>query len=222
MMNCMLLLVVTTLSVPAQHTEALKRVQDTYKSAGDIEAGFTQTYIEKLRGKRRAETGQLWAKADGRVRWQYQSPTLKDFVFDGKLAYFYEPENAQVTVFENFRESKLSNALRFLVGSGKLSKTFDVHACKEFCDLAAEGQVVLALWPKQPLPGVDHVLMMIDGKTNRVAMSVLFDPLGNRTEYRFRNVRFHAKVDEANFQFETPEGVQELRGTSQGLAPSSR
>ncbi|MEK7704525.1 MAG: outer membrane lipoprotein carrier protein LolA, partial [Myxococcota bacterium] len=67
-----------------------------YKRGGDFSADFTQTYTDKLRGKSRTESGNLWVKADGRVRWSYTKPESKDFVFDGQQAYFYEPENAQV------------------------------------------------------------------------------------------------------------------------------
>lgn len=217
-----LFFLLSSLGATGANVGMLEAVQAAYKKAGDVEAGFTQTYVEKLRGRKRAESGRLWAKADGRVRWQYQKPTVKEFIYDGKVAYFYEPENAQVTVFENFRQSKLSTALRLLVGGGALTETFEVRPCEKFCDLAKPGQAVLALWPRQPLAGVHHVLMMIDKSNHRVAMSVLFDPLGNRTEYRFSNVKFHAEIAEANFHFEKPPGVQELRGTSEGLVPAER
>ena len=68
----------------------------------------------------------LWAKPDGRVRWSYLDPVRKDFVFDGEAAYFYEPENAQVTVFERFQDSPLANAVQFLWGQGDIEATFDV------------------------------------------------------------------------------------------------
>ena len=38
-------------------------------------------------------------------RWSYLDPVPKDFVFTGERAFFYEPDNAQVTVFEQFKDS---------------------------------------------------------------------------------------------------------------------
>src|SRR5262245_58384914 len=125
-----MLLLIAVIGAAAPSPEAVvQRVQAVYEKAGDLEADFTQSYVEKLRGKTRVESGHLWAKKDGRVRWEYREPVPKYFVFDGKDAFFYEPENAQVTEFEKFEDSDLSNALRFLLGKGDLAKRFTVAAC---------------------------------------------------------------------------------------------
>jgi len=205
--------------VGATPEQVLDRVQETYRQAGDIEARFVQSHISKLRGKKREEHGRLWTKADGRVRWQYEKPVRKYFIYDGRNAFFYEPENAQVTVFENFDDSDLSNALRFLLGQGELRERFDVKPCPKDCRAGEPGDDVIALWPKKPLGNVDHVLLVVNPKVNRVRMSVVFDALGNRTDYLFADVKFHAKITDKKFQFKTPEGVQELRATVDGPAP---
>jgi outer membrane lipoprotein carrier protein len=195
----------------------VQNVKAAYDKAGDIEAAFTQTYFEKLRGKTRTESGHLWATKDGRVRWEYREPVPKYFVFDGKDAFFYEPENAQVTEFEKFEDSDLSNALRFLLGRGDLAKRFEVRACEKGCETTG-GELVVALWPREKLPGVDHIHFKVDAKTWRVNESIVFDPLGNRTEYRFSGVIFGAKIPKEMFTFKVPEGVQRLKATIGGPA----
>jgi len=90
----------------------LGQVQTTYRTGGDLTAAFTQNYIDRLRPNPRVESGHLWAKKDGRVRWRYEQPNVKEFVFDGKRAHFYEPDNAQVTVFDNFVDSPLLSEIR--------------------------------------------------------------------------------------------------------------
>ncbi len=202
--------------------QTLARVQSTYDNAGDIKASFTQTYVEKLRGKQRSEKGVFWAKEDGRVRWQYQKPTVKEFIFDGQKAYFYEPENAQVTIFDDFQQTDLSNALRFLIGQGNLKERFDVGPCRALCDLVKGNTIVLEMLPKKPMASVDKILMFIDPTSFRVSTSAVFDSLGNRTEYAFSGVQFHAKVSPRNFVFKTPKGVQQLRATQDGLAPAAK
>ena len=199
--------------------QVLDRVQAAYRQAGDIEARFVQSYTGKLRGKKREEHGRLWAKADGRVRWQYEAPVRKYFIYDGRNAYFYEPKNAQVTVFEHFDDSELSYTLRFLLGQGDMRKRFLVKPCPKDCHAGEPGDEVIALWPKKPLGNVDHVLLVVRAM-NRVRMSVVFDALGNRTDYLFTDVKFHAQIKDKKFQFKTPEGVQELRATVDGPAPA--
>ena len=162
------LLILTTLAATPTPTEVLVKVQASYKKLGDMEALFSQTYVDKLRGKRHEESGRLWAKQDGRLRWSYDKPTPKDFVYDGETAYFYEPENAQVTVFERFQDSPLSGAVRFLWGQGNIAELFDVRACATSCDVGDKGDRVVELWPKSEIPTVDHSVFAVDPKTDRV------------------------------------------------------
>ena len=123
-------------ATPAELDKLVSRVQLTYDSRSDVSAGFTQIYVDALRGTTREESGRLWAKSDGRVRWTYMKPVRKDFVYTGDAAYFYEPESAQVTVFDHFKESELSQALRFLWGQGDLRESFDIQPCVGECTRA--------------------------------------------------------------------------------------
>jgi outer membrane lipoprotein carrier protein len=200
---------------------AVARVGATYRKGGDMTATFTQTYTDKLRGKSRVESGQMWVKKDGRVRWSYQQPVSKDFVFDGKVAYFYEPENTQVTLFEHFKDSPVAQALQFLWGQGEVEKVFSIAPCETDCPEAQPGVMVVQLTPKEPLPSVHHVMMRIDTAAWLVQASTVVDPLGNRNVYAFSRAQFGAKLDDAKFAFEPPAGVSILRADTDSNAKSS-
>ncbi len=217
-----LLLWVTLGAAGAELDQAVERVQQTYRQAGDLEARFTQVFVDQLRGKRREESGRLWAKADGRVRWSYLTPVRKEFIYDGESAYFYEPANAQVTVFERFADSPLANALRFLWGQGNIRDTFRLAPCAAGCEIAQANELAVELWPKQEIPTVDHSLLVIDRSTWRVRASVVIDPLGNRNEYHFADLRFAVKVDPAKFDFVVPKGVSVLRPTLEEPQPPAK
>lgn len=196
---------------PADDT--LAKVQVTYKGAGDVAGKFEQTYFDKVRGTKRVESGELWAKKDGRVRWSYKKPTKKDFVFTGTEAYFYEPENAQVTVFDSFKDSPVSNAMKFLWGQGELAKSFTATGCDDKC-VKAEDATSIVLKPKEPLASVEHIQLDVDPQTARVRRSIVFDPLGNRTEYVFTTLDLAAKVSDGKFAFTIPSGVSVLRANA--------
>jgi outer membrane lipoprotein carrier protein len=218
-MTAMTLLLLTSLAAPPAPADVLARVQAAYRKLGDMQARFSQIYVDKLRGKKREEVGQLWAKQDGRLRWSYEKPTAKDFVYDGKTAYFYEPENAQVTVFERFQDSPLSGAVRFLWGQGNISELFDVKPCATTCDVGEKGDWVVELWPKAEIPTVDHSVFAVDPKSDKVRVSIVFDPLGNRSEYRLTELKAAGKVPDAKFQFDVPKGVSVIRAATEGQAP---
>lgn len=194
---------------------ALRGVQERYDAGGNLSAEFEQVYVDKLRGARKPETGVLWATEDGRVRWSYRKPVRKDFVYDGEKAYFYEPENAQVTVFENFQDTPLWSAMQFLWGQGKLTRVFAVSFCEQDCGEPSAAQAVLQLVPKDPIPNVSRALLLVDKKKRLVRTSIVFDALGNRTEYHFANLSFGKAIADAKFEFEIPDGVSVLRASPQ-------
>jgi outer membrane lipoprotein carrier protein len=189
------------------------RVQATYDSQSDVSAEFSQSYLDSLRGTTREESGRLWAKKDGRVRWTYMKPVRKDFVYTGTAAYFYEPESAQVTVFEDFQESQLSQALRFLWGQGDLRESFEVQGCETECKRGNASQQVLVLWPKMSVATVDKILLVVDTATATVVRSVVIDPLGNETKYTLSNFDKTKVVEERLFDFQIPEGVSVLKAS---------
>lgn len=190
----------------------VKRVQQEYAKAGDISAKFSQTFHDKLRGERPTESGLLWAKRDGRVRWSYRKPTRKDFVYTGMAAYFYEPENAQVTIFERFEESPLASAIQFLWGQGGILEHFGVAPCTEACLPVDGGGTSVLLTPIQPLPSVHRIQLTVD-KSHHVRQSLVFDPIGNRTRYQFDEIKFGQEVNPEKFEFRVPDGVSIIRAT---------
>lgn len=207
------IILMATLAVAPAPNELLARVHAEYLQAGDISGKFTQTYVGGLRGKTKKETGRIWAKPDGRVRWQYDQPEPKYFIYDGKNAYFYEPQNSQVMIFDNFNETRMSTALRLLLGQADLAKHFDVSPCQAHCALATGNEVVVEMVPKETIANVDRVALVINPATKRIVKTVTFDSLGYRTEYAFTELAFHAKVPDNHFVFKKPPGVQELRAT---------
>ena len=198
---------------PADLSKLVERVQATYDSKTDISASFTQTYMDSLRGSQREESGRLWAKSDGRVRWTYVKPVRKDFVYNGEVAYFYEPESAQVTVFEDFRQSQVSQALRFLWGQGDLRESFEIQACTVECRRAKTGETVLVLWTKTPIATVDKILLVVEKASATVARSVVLDPLGNETTYTLSDFDKTKVLDQRLFDFQIPEGISVLKAS---------
>ncbi len=204
---------------PSQDLQALLlSIQSRYRQLGDMSADFEQVYVDSLIGKRPPESGKMWARPSGKLRWSYRLPAEKEFIFDGQSAWFYEPSNAQVTVFDDFDKTPLSVALRFFWGQGDIGKLFTIKACEKNCDVGEPGDTVIALWPKEQLSSVSHILLVIaspstDGTRERVRMSVVIDALGNRTEYRFSAFTAEPGLTDTRFEFVIPAGISVLRST---------
>ncbi|MEK7704619.1 MAG: hypothetical protein AAB426_06635, partial [Myxococcota bacterium] len=118
---------------------------------------------------------------------------------------------AQVTVFEQFEQSPLWSALRFLWGRGSTGELFDLKLCQVSCEAGVTGDRILELTPRQPLATVQRALLAIEPTTHRVRAARVYDALGNRTDYAFSAFHFGLKLGGERFHFEIPDGVSVLR-----------
>ena len=192
--------------------DLLDQVQVNLTGLAGFEAEFSQAFVDSIRGKRIEEKGKFWASKDRKVRWEYRSPTQKLFVFDGNHAYFYEPKSHQVTVFEEFSQSTLVHIFDLLVGSAGLEKHFRAQLCEKDCaQLAAPGSNVLEMIPNKVIPNVQRILAKVDSTRKLLSDVWVMDPLGNRTEYSFRDLKASGKLETSFFSFEIPKGVSVLK-----------
>src|SRR4029077_19769210 len=80
---------------PAVDVHAIAQAVDNrYNHLRTLQAEFTETY--EGAGIERTESGSLWLKKPGKMRWEYRSPKEKLFLSDGKDAWFYLPGDRQV------------------------------------------------------------------------------------------------------------------------------
>ena len=91
-----------------------------YNHLRSLEAEFTEVY--RGSGMDRTESGTLWLKKPGKMRWEYRSPKDKLFVSNGKDAWFYVPEDRQARKTDAKKLEDIRSPLAFLLGKTKLEK----------------------------------------------------------------------------------------------------
>src|SRR5437660_12411042 len=148
-------------SAPDLHTVAAA-VDEHYNHLRSLEAEFTETY--KGAGMDRAESGTLWLKKPGKMRWEYRSPRDKLFLSDGKDAWFYVPGDKQVRKTPVRKLEDLRSPLGFLLGKTKLEKELQgLSLALDVAPLAA-GDLVLRGVPKSMADRVSQVLLEVDAE----------------------------------------------------------
>src|SRR5437763_14072938 len=76
-------------------SRTLKAVEDRYNHAQTLQIAFSEGYTAQ--GKtRKPESGTLFLRKPGRMRWQYSSPAGKLFLSDGKFVYLIVPDSNRV------------------------------------------------------------------------------------------------------------------------------
>ena len=145
-------------SAPDLHAVATA-VDEHYNHLRSLEAEFTETY--KGAGMDRVESGTLWLKKPGKMRWEYRSPKDKLFLSDGKDAWFYVPGDKQVRKTPVRKLEDLRSPLGFLLGKTKLEK--ELQGLGFAPDIAPmdQGDLVLRGIPRALGDRVNQVLLEI-------------------------------------------------------------
>jgi outer membrane lipoprotein carrier protein len=156
-------------------------------------------------GREIVERGVVSIKRPGRMRWEYKDPESKLFVSDGRTFYFYVPADRQVVVSE--QDPSRSLAARLLSGQGGLLDEFEASLEEPL----EEGVLRLRLVPRQPQADVERAI--VDAEPGgRIRSILLEDVQGNRTRFRFENVRENTGLADRLFRFDVPTGVEVIRG----------
>jgi outer membrane lipoprotein carrier protein len=185
-------------------------VDDHYNSLRSMQAEFEEFYSGA--GMRRSESGTLWLKKPGRMRWEYRQPREKLFVTDGKIAWFYIPGEKQARRAPIKKLDDLRSPLRFMLGKTKLVKEFDGLSLAPDVEPQAGGEYVFRGIPKGMEDRVSQVLLEITPERS-ISRIVIEELDGSTTEFRFRNQRENVEVAEGQFRFKPPAGVEVMAAT---------
>ncbi len=186
-----------------QATKLAEKVQRFYERTRDLSADVSQTYKYSAQSYTMHATGTMLLKKPGMLRWTVAKPYPKQYVLDGKALYIYDADENEVLVQRHFSADKLSGAITFLWGKGRLTREFQV-ALANRPDL---GKTVLELTPKKSESGFRKLFFAVDPKTGMVEKSVVIDPEGNENEMTFTHVKINSGVPASRFRFQIPKGA---------------
>ena len=184
-------------------------VDGHYNHLRSLEAEFTETY--RGAGMDRTESGTLWLKKPGKMRWEYRSPKEKLFVSNGRDAWFYVPEDRQAHKESAKKLEDLRSPLAFLLGKTKLQKELQgLSAAPDIAPVQA-GNVVLRGVPAALADRISEIMLEI-ARDNRIVRVVIMGVDGAATEYRFNEQKEDVAIADNRFEFRAPSGVEVVEG----------
>ena len=176
-----------------------------YNHLRTLEAEFTELY--RGSGMERTESGTLWLKKPGKMRWEYRSPKEKLFVSDGKTAWFYVPEDAQARKSSAKKLEDLRSPLAFLLGKTKLEKELRGLSLAPDVKPLESGDAVLRGVPKGLADQISEIVLEVT-PDNRIARLIMQEVDGASTEYRFSDQKEDVAIQDAKFEFKAPAGTE--------------
>ena len=196
---------IATMTQAADVRAIAEAVDRHYNHLHTLECDFTEIYSGS--GSERTETGTLWLKKPGKMRWEYRSPREKLFVGDGKNVWFYVPSERQVRKTSMKKLDDLRSPLAFLLGKTQLGKELlRLSLAPEVAPLAS-GDVILKGVPRGFQDRLNQVLVEITAE-NSIRRIVLHEADGATIEYRFSEQKEDVAISDQHFEFRVPDGVE--------------
>lgn len=188
-------------------SKLLKGVEDRYNRAQTIQSTFQETYIQQ--GRRRTESGDLYLRKPGRMRWVYTSPAGKLFVSDGKEVYFYSPESNRAEKMKLKETEDLRAPMAFLLGKLDFNRDF-----KEFRSTQDSGGMLITAIPKNDKMPYKEVTFRI-GPESRIERLIVTGQDASVFDFTFANEKLNPKLPDTLFRFELPKGAEFVDATQE-------
>ncbi len=209
---------------PSRDTQALVRsLEARYHSAATLKATFLERYREGGRDVR-VESGTVYFRRPGRMRWEYESPEKKLFVADGKTVWFYVPADHTVSRAPMKESADWRTPLALLTRKTRLSRLCGRIEPADASSSAglSSGHALLRCTPRGPAHGrpnqgavpapergesFQEVLFEVDEARSDLVRVLIRQAGGIEIEYRFGNWQENLPLGETLFHFQAPPGV---------------
>ena len=201
------LVLVAAASAPAQSLDdVIRDVESAYGRITDMRAEFNQSSFNKSLSQTIPAKGTVYLKKGGKLRWEYTEPTAQEIVSDGKKLWVYTPSLKQVNVAD--AQSMLAGpAGSFLAGLGRLRSEFTVRFLNPAQPKDADGNWVLDLTPKQPLPTLTRLILSLEPRGWEIRKAIVHDQFENTVSMQFTKMVVNSGLPDKTFTFVAPKGV---------------
>ena len=167
---------------------------------------FVQTQLDEHGELVSSGAGLVAIAKPGRFRWAYDQPYEQLMVCDGQTIWAYDPDLKQVTV-RPVGETLAGTPAELLAQKAKLAENFTIKDLGE-----KNGLRIVALEPKAEQSDFKSIeLWLKAGVPQRLRFS---DPLGGMTEVELRDVKVNTALDDKQFRFTPPKGVEVVDGAA--------
>ncbi|MCU1339844.1 MAG: outer rane lipoprotein carrier protein LolA [Bryobacterales bacterium] len=183
---------------PVDLQRTLKGVEDRYNKIQTLQVKFTENYTAK--GRTRAESGTLYLRKKGKMRWEYSAGML--FVSDGKFIFSYYPEEHRAEKMSMKETDDMRAPLAFLLGEVNFERDFGEYHYKP-----QDGGALITALPKSDKFPYTEVTFLIapDSTIRRLEVKLQNNDL---MAFTFEGEKKNPLLSDALFQFTPPKGVE--------------
>jgi outer membrane lipoprotein carrier protein len=199
------LLLLPAMAAPQNLDGLLKAVEARYNRTQSLKLDFSESYAGTKRPVQN-ESGVLYLRKPGRMRWEYSSPAGKVFISDGKEVVLYDPDDQRAEKSKLKESEDMRAPLAFLLGKLDFKKEFKSLGFRGI-GIGASSEAWIVAEPKSENLAYTKVefLATPEGEIRRVRITGQDQ---SRLDFTFTNELLNAPVAPSLFTFHPPPGVQ--------------
>jgi outer membrane lipoprotein carrier protein len=186
-------------SVQSVYADGMSNVKAFYEQTKSVRANFHQVVTDRQGRKIQEVDGEMQLKRPNKFRWDYNKPYEQQIISDGRQVWLYDTDLAQVTV-STLDKSIGSSPAALLAGDANIDKSFKLTNAyrKDTLEWVSAN-------PIDKESGFEKILMGF--KDNKIQELSLIDSFGHTTKIVFSEVEVIPTLEEKNFLFKPPKGV---------------
>jgi len=176
----------------------LKGVQDRYNKIQTLQTKFTENLTS--RGRTRTDSGTLYLRKKGKMRWEYSTGKL--FVSDGKFIFSYYPDEHRAEKMSMKESDDMKAPLAFLLGDVNFERDFGEYRSKP-----QDGDALITALPKSDKFPYTEVTFLVapDFIIRRLEVKLQNNDL---MVFTFEGEKKNPLLSDALFEFTPPKGVE--------------
>jgi outer membrane lipoprotein carrier protein len=186
-------------------SKVVQALEARYRGAESFQAVFLERRSEG-QASIQVESGTLYIRRPGLMRWEYEEPEKKLFLVDGKYAWFYVPADRTVTKAPVRDSDDARIPLLLLTGKSSLGRVCrrielaDVH-------VEAAGDTALRCLPAHGAEDEYREAVFEVDAQNRLVRLLVREAGDVETEFRFGKWEQNIPLEPSLFRFAPPRGT---------------
>jgi outer membrane lipoprotein carrier protein len=184
----------------------LKNIEARYNRAQSLKLNFSESYAG-IKSPVQNDSGVLYLRKPGRMRWEYASPPGKLFISDGKDVVLYTPDDQRAEKSKLKESEDMRAPLAFLLGKLDFKKEFKSFEVRAALASGGPGETWIIAEPKSENLAYSKVEFATtpEGEILRVRITGQDQ---SKLDFTFSNEQLNVPVAPALFTFHPPPGVQ--------------
>jgi outer membrane lipoprotein carrier protein len=195
---------------PVTPDEAAANLEKALRNMHSLQARFEQFYYSMTVSEPLRERGELFLQKPDLMRWQYQDPQEKVFLYAGGVLQIYLPEEKQLTRSRISPEAYDSDILGIFLAAKSLRDLYVIKDTRFPTDSARVRQIKLT--PKEE-GDYSYALLEINDKTWLLHRAIFLEWSGNKREFLFTQLRTNVALPAKTFELKVPADCEVIDET---------